>query len=1229
MASSAASPRPEGTLVRHGMNESSIQADEAHAVRIGPDLDVSRTPLDKKHYRQILLPNGLRAVLVSDTMAMTQAYNSGGLYDEEEENDEDESTKDDDDSEAAASSQAEHGLRNAAAAMLVGTGSFHDPPECQGMAHFLEHLLFMGSERYPEENAYDRYMSTHGGDDNAYTEAEHTVYHFEIPQEHLAGALDMFAQFFVHPLLLESSVERELNAIESEFQLVKNSDGTRSDHLLQYTCGRGFEEHPFSKFGWGNYKSLKTLPEQQKVDPMKLLREFYDAHYYASNMRLVVIGGYSLDYLQEIVVKSFSDVRSKDALGSYTWKDTRPSPFKEYGLPLARSSLEKIFYVAPVRDRHYLAVTWQLPSQFDHWKSKPCDYIAHLIGHEGKGSLLASLKSKSWATACSAGVADDGEENGSSHALFRVTFMLSEEGIDRWREVVSELYKYVGMLRYHCEKGLPDWIHEELKSIYEVAHKYADEQSPEDFAVDLVDEMSPWYNTPPERLLDATGLLFEYRPDIIKNLVDGYFKPSNARIEVSSTRFGRSSEYEENESSKHVEYYNSFLPDECCLPASDELFDPKTAGPPHIEPIFGTPFWVQSVSTQQISVWNDCARPQLPPKESMLALPQPNAFVPTNFELKPLPPDDCDHPLLHCSIKLQITVGRRKEWFPATVTRYNSMKNQILCHYEDEHERWHQMDVNVSELLPSKLTSPDFEGTLDQKKIKFRIISVAMEGEKTSMKFGDESDFDVESGKVFPAIPPAASPSRLPKLIFNTNELKFWHVQDRMFKRPIADLRLSLKCAEANKTALHSACADILVNLVSDHLTEVAYEASVCDLGSSWSATDEGFSLRVNGFDDKLLKLFLIVLETILKFRGKDLKELPEGISVQQFDLVMEKYIRALHNSGLKSAKLGSSARVGCLCPGSFSSIKKLQAIKDITIPEFLDTIASILHKIGAESLYHGNVDEASAFYAKDEILKRLQSSYCGEGNGGLPKKKYPHQLVTQLPTKTFTLNLAAKDPTETNAAVEIYFQIGKDKTFDRVMVDVLMEILNEPMYNQIRTLDQFGYSVSCDSRWTNGIIGMHFCVVTASKTAQETVDRIERFLLEFRQELADMSTGEFMEHLVGLATEKLTMFHSLSEQTNHFWSEIRDGRYKWECEREEVICLKTITKEQTLEAYDKWISPENKKCRRLSVKVIASEGPAAEGRPDVNQEDVELFADQCVAACHSFCKNQTYSRVY
>ncbi|KAG7371853.1 peptidase insulinase family protein [Nitzschia inconspicua] len=1203
-------------------------------VVVGPDLDSTRSPLDKKHYRQILLPNGLRAVLVSDVVAMTQAYNSGGLYDEEDNSDDEISAEEvkknaDDGSSSSTSTEAEHGLRDAAAAMLVGVGSLYDPPECQGMAHFLEHLLFMGSEKYPEENAYDKFMSKHGGSENAFTEEEHTVYHFEIPQEHLASALDMFAQFFIHPLMLESSVEREIQAIESEFQLVKNSDSSRASQLMKYTCGRSFEEHPFSKFGWGNYKSLKEIPAQNEVEPLRMMREFFNEHYYASNMRLVVVGGYTLDYLEEHVIKSFSPIRSKDPLGSYTWSQTFDSPIKKYGLPLAAESMQNIFYMAPVRDRHSLSLTWQIPSQIDNWRSKPCDYISHLIGHEGEGSLLASLKSKSWATACCAGVGDGGEENASSHAFFQVSFALSEEGMDHWEEVVSELYQYVGMLRYHCQEGLPEWMYEELGCIYEVAHKYADEEPPEDFAVSLAEEMSPWWNTPPDRLLDASGLYFEYNPELIRKIVDEYFCPSNARIVLSSTLFGRSGEYEEAENTYRGDCSHSFKFDDESFVSIDKTFDPKVCGAPHIEPYFGTPFWIQKVSEEQIRSWSACAKPGLPPPGTNISLPQPNEFIPTNFDLKPLPETDCDHPLLNCSIKLQTNVGKRKQWFPATVTQYNSVKNEILCHYEDEHQRWHQMDVQAWDLVSSNLTSSDFEGTLDKKTIKYRVVSVAIEGEKASMKFGDETDLEVECGKAFPSIPPAASPSRLPVLLMNTNELKFWHLQDRKFKRPIADLRLNLNCIDANKTALHSACADILVNLVSEHLTEVAYMASVCELGSALSANDGGFSVRVHGFDDKLLTLFLIMLETFLRFRSNHTDRLPDGFCEQRFKLVVEKYIRGCHNSDMKASKLSSSARIRCLRPGSYSARQKLKAIERISIPTFSKTISGIMKNVGAEGFFHGNIDTAGAIAAKDKILSLLRSGSNGVINGGLSRKKYPPQYVLRLPSKPCSVLLATKDPTETNAAVELYLQVGKDNTFDRVMVDVLMELMYEPMYNQIRTLDGFGYSVSCDARWTNGIVGMHFCVVSPSKTAQEIEARIDRFLLEYRKTLTDMSSEEFMEHLIGLATEKLNMFHSLSEETDHFWSEIRDGRYNWEVERDEVICLKTITKEQTLKAYDEWINPENKKRKKLVIKVVASEGPAAEGRPDVKQEDVEDFNDKCVNECHAFCKNQTFGRIY
>ena len=97
-----------------------------------------------------------------------------------------------------------------------------------------------------------------------------------------------------------------------------------------------------------------------------------------------------------------------------------------------------------------------------------------------------------------------------------VTLTLSEEGVANWLHVVSELYRYIGMLRFHCQQGLPLWIHEELCSIHDLAYRFGDEESPEDFVETLAEELAPERQLPPDRLLDGSALLFDYDPDTIK-----------------------------------------------------------------------------------------------------------------------------------------------------------------------------------------------------------------------------------------------------------------------------------------------------------------------------------------------------------------------------------------------------------------------------------------------------------------------------------------------------------------------------------------------------------------------------------------------------------------------------------------------------------------------------------------------------------------------------------------
>ena len=166
-----------------------------------------------------------------------------------------------------------------AVAMNVHVGACSDPIEIPGLAHFCEHMLFLGTELYPEEDSFSKFLSSNGGTNNAFTDSERTVYYFEVDgsiNTSMLEALVRFGSFFSGPLFTESATGRELNAIDSEHAKNLQSDVFR---LYELEKDRVNSDHPYSKFFTGNKVTLLEGTKRQGINLRQKLMQFYEGYY--------------------------------------------------------------------------------------------------------------------------------------------------------------------------------------------------------------------------------------------------------------------------------------------------------------------------------------------------------------------------------------------------------------------------------------------------------------------------------------------------------------------------------------------------------------------------------------------------------------------------------------------------------------------------------------------------------------------------------------------------------------------------------------------------------------------------------------------------------------------------------------------------------------------------------------------------------------------------------------
>lgn len=167
--------------------------------------------------------------------------------------------------------------------LRVAAGSHDEPAEYPGLAHFLEHLLFLGSRGFAPDQGLMAYVRRHGGQVNASTQACHTDYVCQLPAELLRPALQRLLDMLCHPLLTIDSQLREREVLQAEYKARSQDGDSRIDHALGQALAAG---HRCGDFLAGNRSSL---PVEQRAF-QQALASFHQRHYQAAKMCLTLVG---------------------------------------------------------------------------------------------------------------------------------------------------------------------------------------------------------------------------------------------------------------------------------------------------------------------------------------------------------------------------------------------------------------------------------------------------------------------------------------------------------------------------------------------------------------------------------------------------------------------------------------------------------------------------------------------------------------------------------------------------------------------------------------------------------------------------------------------------------------------------------------------------------------------------------------------------------------------------
>jgi len=455
------------------------------------------------------------------------------------------------------------------AAVCCRVGSYSDPKELPGLAHFCEHMLFMGSKEFPGENEYSEYLNKHGGGSNAFTASEETNYFFDISKGgHLSHALELLSGFFKNPLFNEDSTDRELKAVDSE-----NAKNFQNDMWRAYQLDKNLSDpnHPYNRFATGNKETLDTTPSKKGIKVRDELLKFHKKFYSANTMSLVVgTANGDLDETQALVTKLFKDVENK-----------KIDPPIAKGTPWTEKYLMRQITWVPVKNKRQMVMKWHIPALKKVYKKKTGSVMSHLLGHEGEGSLFTLMRSKGWANSLSAW----SEKSNEDWSMMNVALDLTEEGLKHTDELVQMTFQYIEKMKAGFKAKEMELHVKECQMTNRIGFHFKSKTPPYSECQRLA---SAIHKYAPAEVMSGPYLLKEIDLEHLEKITN-CLTVDNLNIALSGQEF------------------------------EDECKDS--------EQWYGTKYDVRQFTAKQIEMWRKCG------ENKDLHLPKKNEFLPENLDV--------------------------------------------------------------------------------------------------------------------------------------------------------------------------------------------------------------------------------------------------------------------------------------------------------------------------------------------------------------------------------------------------------------------------------------------------------------------------------------------------------------------------------------------------------------------------------------------------------------------